>query len=331
MRSITPQSGSDRLIADFKQHLTQAAGLRPATTKRWMVWARQFLRRQFGERGRGIVLSRLTPLTVLHYFLEKARKCSPGQLQSMASGLRSFFRFLLGSGRAAVDLSEGIPSVATGGRENLPDYLSGDQLKQVLRIAHEDETPVGLRDHALMLCLAKMALRAGEVARLKLDDVNWHRGVLILAQTKGRRERQLPLPEEVGKALVQYLRRGRPVTAHRHLFVSSWRAIPMSADGVSRVARRMIARSGVKPQGQAGAHLFRRTAASHLVQRGVSVKEVADLLGHSSLKTTMVYAQVNLPMLRELARPWPTRSSGPPIRESSRGVMSTRARCSPPR
>jgi site-specific recombinase XerD len=295
------------LVDDYKQHLTKAAGLRPATTERWMFWARQFLCRQFGKTGGSIVLSRLMPLTVLHYFLEKAREYSPGQLQSMASGLRSFFRFLWGSSRSALDLSQGIPSVATGGREHLPDYLSGDQLRQVLRVAKEDETPVGLRDHALMLCLAKLALRAGEVARLKLDDVNWHQGVLILAQTKGRRERQLPLPEEVGKALVRYLRHGRPVTAHRHLFVSSWRAVPMSADGVSRVTRKMIGRAGLKPQGQAGAHLFRRTAASHLVQRGVSIKEVADLLGHGSLKTTMAYAQVNLPMLRELARPWPTR------------------------
>lgn len=306
VRSNTSRPGIDPLIDGYKRHLIEAAGLRPATTKRWMAWARLFLRRPFGRRG-GVALARLTPLTVLHYFLEGARNYSPGQLQSMASGLRCFFRFLLGSGRTAVDLSQGIPSVATGGRENLPDYLSGDQLKQVLQVAPEDESPVGLRDHALLLCLAQLALRAGEVARLKLNDVNWHQGVLILAQTKGRRERRLPLPDEVGKALVQYLRHGRPVTTHRHLFVSSWRAIPMSADGVSRVARRMIARSGVKPQGQAGAHLFRRTAASHLVQRGVSIKEVADLLGHGSLKTTMAYAQVNLPMLRELARPWPTR------------------------
>jgi site-specific recombinase XerD len=246
-------------------------------------------------------LSQLTAQTLLHYFLEQSFLPSTARLQSMGSGLRSFCRFLVLSARTTTDLSVGIPRIASGGRPGLPTYLTTQELARLFD-SQDSTTPIGRRDQAIVFCLGKLALRAGEVARLCLEDLDWRAGTLRLAQTKGRRERQLPLPAAVGRALARYLRSGRPKTPSRSLFVSAHGGKPLSAESVSRVAGRSLKQAGLPGK---GAHLLRRTVASHLVQQGVSLKAVADLLGHRSLDTTRVYAQVNLPMLRQVMQPWP--------------------------
>jgi len=152
--------------------------------------------------------------------------------------------------------------------------------------------------------LARLGLRAGEVARLSLDDLNWRNGWLRLAAPKARRERHLPLPSEVGHALASYLRSAPPNGATRLLFRTARGQRPLSSAWLSQRAGAAMARAGLGAPGK-GAHLLRRTFATHLVQQGASLKAVADLLGHASLSTTQVYAKVNLPMLRAVAQPWP--------------------------
>ena len=236
-------------------------------------------------------------------YLQQGAYFPPGQLQSLASALRSFCRFLCVSGRHVRDLSAALPPISNHHREALPSYLSREQLQQLLQ-AFDRRTLVGQRDYAIVLCLARLGLRAGEVARLTLDDVDWRAGRIRLAHPKGRRERLLPLPEELGRAMATYLQHRRPAKAGRALFVSLRDGGHMSSDAVSARAVAALQRAAIHSPHK-GAHLLRRTLASHLVQQGASLKAVADLLGHASLTTTQVYAKVNLPMLRQVAQPWP--------------------------
>ena len=156
----------------------------------------------------------------------------------------------------------------------------------------------------MVFCPAKLGLRAGEVARLVLKDLDWHRGILRLTQTKGRRERLLPLSPEVGQALAHYLRHGRPATTQRQVFVTLPGGAALSSLAISQLTVRALERAHlVFPR--PGAHLLRRTFATHLIQKGVGCKAIADLPGHRQLNTTQVYAQVSWPMLQAVAQPWP--------------------------
>ncbi|MGH9278299.1 MAG: tyrosine-type recombinase/integrase [Acidimicrobiales bacterium] len=158
-----------------------------------------------------------------------------------------------------------------------------------------------------MLCLATLGLRPGELANLCLDDIDWRAGTVALRHRKTRRGAVLPSPREAGRALVAYLRRERPVTESRHVFVQHRkprRGQPISANAVSEVVARALRRAHVEAS-LFGAYVFRHTVASRMVRRGASLKEVADLLGHSSLDSSAIYAKVDLPALREVALPWP--------------------------
>jgi len=213
-------------------------------------------------------------------------------------------RFLCLSGRHPEDLSAAVPRIADPGREDLPGYLSVEELERLLG-GIAPNTLAGKRERALLLSLARLGLRAAEVARLTLEDLHWETGTLRLAQTKGRRERCLPLPREVGQALACYLRQRPSETTSRRVFLTLHGGRPLSASAVSALAVTAVKRAGLS-RGRPGAHLLRRTVASHLVQRGASLKAVADWLGHRSLHTTQIYAKVNLPMLQSVALPWPS-------------------------
>jgi len=165
-------------------------------------------------------------------------------------------------------------------------------------------TPSDLRNYAAVLCLATLGLRIGELARLALDDIDWRTGTVRLAQTKSRRDRQLPLPAEVGRALVRYLRQARPDTESRQVFACLQDGKPLNPESLSSMTTRAMERAGITAA-RKGPHLLRKTLASHLVQRGITLKAVADLLGHTNLNTTQIYAKVDLPLLRQIAMPWP--------------------------
>ena len=303
MKLIASQSRIDRLVDDYQQHLTDVAGLRPNTCKQWTFFTRLFLKAQFKPKVPGWQPRQLQPGVLLNFVLQQGKHYPPGALQSLASALRSFCRFLCVTGRHPRDLSAALPAISGHHREDLPRYLSSTQLKRLLAV-FDRRTLLGKRDYAVVLSLARLGLRAGEVAGLTLDDLDWRHGQLRLAAPKGRRERRLPLPEEVGKALAAYLRSAPPTGPNRQIFRTGRGQRPLRSDWLSQRVGAAMARAGVGAPGR-GAHLLRRTFATHLVQQGVSLKAVADLLGHASLSTTQVYAKVNLPMLRQVAQPWP--------------------------
>jgi site-specific recombinase XerD len=227
-------------------------------------------------------------------------------MKTVRTALRSFFRFLRVEGLADERLEAAIPTVAYWRLSTLPRCLRDDQLEQVLA-SWDATTPCGHRDRAIVVCLATLGLRPGEVADLCLEDLDWRAGTIHLRTRKTRRGAVLPLPREAGRAIVAYLRHERPTTDERRVFVQhlgSRRGTPISSTAVSEVVARALRRAHVDAP-RAGAYLFRHTLASRLVRKGASLKEVADFLGHRSLDTTTIYAKLDLPALREVALPWP--------------------------
>jgi integrase/recombinase XerD len=303
MKAIAYQSPIDLLVEDYQEHLLHVAGLQPSTCQKWSFFVRLFLKAQFEPRARKLPLRQLEPGALLNFVLQQGKHYPPGQLQSLASALRSFCRYLCARGHHPRDLSAALPTISGWHREDLPRYLSPAQLQQLLE-SFDRRTSLGKRDYAITLCLARLGLRAGEVARLSLEDVDWRQGRLRLAAPKGRRERHLPLPQEVGQALAAYLRRVPRRGLSRALFRTRGGQRPLRSGWLSQRVGAALVRAGLGASGKA-AHLLRRTFATHLIQQGASLKAVADLLGHASLSTTQVYAKVNLPMLRAVAQPWP--------------------------
>jgi site-specific recombinase XerD len=169
-----------------------------------------------------------------------------------------------------------------------------------------DQTATGRRNYAILSLLSRLGLRAKEVARLRLEDIDWINGSLLARSSKTHCQRILPLPQDVGEALLAYLRNGRPQTTDREVFLTAlppYRPLKTSA-AISVTVKRLMARAGIKRQ-SAGAHLLRHSAATQMVNRGASFKEVADVLGHRQLQTTGIYAKLDLAALSEVALPWP--------------------------
>jgi site-specific recombinase XerD len=260
------------------------------------------LRDQFKPKGSNLDFEKITPKVLLNYLLEQRQRLCLQTLQCVASSLRSFCRFLCLRGHVRGDLSHAVPRVASHGRDNFPTYLTRREVNRLLAGVN-GSSAAQKRNYAIVLCLAKLGLRVGEVAQLTLEDINWRNGSLRSVQTKGRRERVLPLPAELGRALTGYLRQARPSSFSRRVFLSLQDGRPLSATGISAMTTKAMARVGITHPGK-GPHLLRHTVASHLVQQGTALKSVADLLGHRSLSTTQAYAKVNLAVLRRIAAPW---------------------------
>lgn len=303
MNSIVLKHSIDLLVEAYQKHLLNVAGLQPSSCYKWSRFVRLFLQAQFKRSVAKAALDQLTPALFLNYVLDQAKRWQPGHLQSMASALRSFCRFLCVSGRLPRDLSTALPAISGAHREELPTYLSPKQVTTLLK-SFDRRTVMGRRDYAMVLCLVRLGLRAGEVASLKLEDLDWANGLLLLRSPKSRRDRQLPISQDVGAALTAYLRVAGATEPSRVVFRNYYTLKPLTRSGVSdRVAVALDRAKIHAPLGRA--HLLRRTFATHLVQRGVSLKAVADCLGHAGLHTTQTYAKVNLPMLREVVQPWP--------------------------
>ena len=304
MKHIVLSSEEAKLLREFGKHLLSTQGLAPRTCAARLFYAREFFQWRRKSKPPKLKPKELTPEVLLHYVLQRSAKDSPVRLQAVASALRCFGRFLRFSGRSHRDLSSALPRVASPSRSCLPDYLRPEQLSTLLR-SIDITTASGLRNYAIVLCLSRLGLRAAEVAGLNLQQIQWRRGVIDLGAGKGRRERQLPLPKDVGQALARYLQRRQLRTDSRRVFCAIRTGKELSPPAVGQVARRALSQAGIGVA-RSGAHVLRRTLASHLVQRGVSLKAIADLLGHRCLDTTRIYANLNHSMLLEVSGPWPT-------------------------
>nr|WP_246252745.1 site-specific integrase [Mesorhizobium camelthorni] len=223
----------------------------------------------------------------------------------MCTGLRSFLRYLHAEGLVDDDLASAVPSLRTWKHATLPTFLTAPQLDAVL--AHCDRsTAAGRRDYAILLMLVRLGLRANEVATLKLDDIDWESGLFSI-QGKGRQQAVMPLPTDVGTAIVDYLQNGRPSSACRQVFLRAdtpCTAFP-SAGGVVLIARRAIKRAGISGLAHHGSHVFRHTLATSMIRTGATLTEIGQILRHQHHDTTRIYAKVDLPRLRMLSLAWP--------------------------
>jgi integrase/recombinase XerD len=294
----------DALVEAYRQHQRRTRGLREGTLDGYERLVRMFIRAALGEDP--VDPSGLSPSDVVGFVAAMQGRFSPCSMKAVRTALRSFFRFLRFEGLCDDQLERAVPRVAHWRLSTLPRYLSDAQLSRLLA-SLDASTPYGRRDRAIVLCLASLGLRPGELANLCLEDIDWRGGSIRLRERKTRQGAVVPLPRDAGRAIVAYLREERPVTDERRVFVQhrgAGRGRRLSGNTVSAVVVRALDRAGVQsPLG--GGYVLRHTVASRLVRRGANLKEVADFLGHRSLDTTAIYAKLDLVALREVALPWP--------------------------
>ena len=240
--------------------------------------------------------------------LTRGGSVSPGQVGNESTALRSYLQFLETQGLCRPGLAGAVPTIRRKPAAELPRYAEEESIEALIASC-DPSTPAGLRDRAILLLLARLALRAGEITALHPGDVDW-RQALVTVRGKSRRPAALPLPQEVGDALRDYLLRARPRTAGETLFVQC-RApyAALSSAAVHGIVRRAMKRAGVRCEGRPAVHMFRHSRATHLLRGGTSPEAVGALLRHQSLATTAQYARVDVPMLLEVAQPWPGGSS----------------------
>jgi integrase/recombinase XerD len=302
-RPTSPPTPVEAILELYRGHLRNSCGLAESTCSYRLRYARGFLRSKFGDGP--VNWGALRPEDLMAFTAEYAARCRPGSAQVAASSLRSLLRFLQLHGYCAPALVAAVPHIPRWPLDHLPKTMSEDQLRRFLD-GFDRSTPTGLRDYAMARCQVDLGPRASEVLALHLEDLDWRGGALRITGGKIGRARELPLPQAVGRAIVEYLRRGRPVTTCRHVFVRH--TVPVGGALGPALMRGVIRRAFARVEGCShgtGTHVLRHTAATRLHRRGASLKEVADLLGHRSLDTTAIYTKVDLPALAAVALPWP--------------------------
>jgi site-specific recombinase XerD len=295
----------DELLARYRDYLLTERGLTAGTARGYMDAVRPFVAGRL--RGEVLDVAGVTAADVIAFVLVVCSGRAPGSAKLIVCALRSLLGWLHLTGTVPVSLAGAVPSVAGWRLSNLPKGLEPGQLRKLL-VSCDRRTPTGRRDYAIMLLLSRLGLRAGEVARLGLDDIDWRRGELAILG-KGNRAERLPLPADVGAAITAYLRRGRPATAEgRSVFVrihAAHRAL--TTGGVTMVVFDAAKRAGL---GKMHAHRLRHTAATTMLHAGSPLAEVGRVLRHRSPLTTAIYAKVDRDALAVLARPWPVDAAG---------------------
>ena len=217
--------------------------------------------------------------------------------------MRAFLRFLVATGQCSESLLQAVPQFAHYQLASTPRFLEPEELERVIG-ACSDKNAVGARDRAVILLLARLGLRASEVAELTFDDIDWNNGRIVVCG-KGRRREWLPLPQQIGDAIIGYLRRGRPPLQVPQVFTSVLAPHrPMTRFAVTHVVRSALRRAGVKAP-ISGAHLLRHSAATAMLRKGATLAGVAAVLRHRSPRTTAHYAKIDFGLLGEIAQPWP--------------------------
>ena len=292
----------DNMLQEFQQHLIEQRNLVPITIQTYLGTVEHFLIHCYTAKP--LKLDTLSVQEITDYMLQQARHYSAGQTQLIASGLRNFFRFLLQQGITNTNFAQCVLTPARRQLSTLPKFIKADDVELLLQ-SFNQETPAGRRNFAILQLLAQLGLRSGEVASLTLDDINWDEGIITVGGKGGHKD-QLPLPQEVGQAIANYLCNGRPSCSTRHVFVRLRAPLRGFFNGaaVGTIVCRALNRAGLHPALK-GAHLLRHSLATRLLREGASLTEIGELLRHRNLYTTQIYAKVDEIALRRLAHPWP--------------------------
>jgi len=235
--------------------------------------------------------------------LSRTKGKSRSAVKEVVSVTRVFLRYLIAQGRCRTGMDDAVPTFAMWRLSALPRYLPPADIERVIASCNRD-TAVGLRDRAAVLLLARLGLRAGDILNMDLEHIDWM-DASIRVSGKSRTEVKLPLTQEVGDAVLEYLRRGRPPTTDPHVFVTMQAPVgPLHTSSVSAIVARAIARAGIESRFR-GAHVLRHSAATDMLRQGATLQQVGVVLRHQYLDTTAHYAKVDLQRLRNIALPWP--------------------------
>jgi site-specific recombinase XerD len=305
--TLRPELKRDHSYAALLQqryvtYLRSERGLAEETVGSYRMWVSELVRYHFGTAARPAPASGLDARAVQDFLLERTRTLSPGTAQLVATALRSFLRFLFLCGEIRLDLALAVPAVPTRRQAGTHPYLCPEEVERLLD-ACDRKTANGRRDHAILLLLARLGVRACEVAALELGDLRW-RSAEIVVRGKGQVLEHVPLLPDVGAALALYLREGRPKSKCRSVFLrNDAPRVGLTPDGVGWVVRRALARAGLRPP-RRGSHLLRFSLATTMIRRGASMAEIGEVLRHRSPETTEIYAKVDFEALRAVALPW---------------------------
>jgi site-specific recombinase XerD len=295
-------TAQSRIVAEFQSYLLQERGLSPLTLLNYVPVVEQFLDERFDNKALNFAMLRAPHVT--GFVMRHAHQLSPVRAGLMVTALRSFFRYLRHRGAIATDLAGCVPTVPNWSLSTLPRFLPAATVEHILECC-DRKTSVGRRNHAILLLLARLGVRAGEVVGLSLDDIDWSTGQITI-RGKGGKSAQLPLAADVGAALAAYLRHDRPRSATRSVFLRH--RAPLVGFGnsstISSLVRRALKHAGVE-SAHTGAHVLRHSLATSLLRQGGSLDEIGELLRHQSPNTTAIYAKVDVTALHTLALPWP--------------------------
>ena len=296
-----PEGPLEELMADYRRFLLIERRL----SKHTVLDAYEPAARLFLAGSDGLGLERLRAADVAAFLVRECPRCSASGARDLVCALRSFLRYLHLAGLIGAPLAWAVPSVADLRDRSLPRGLEPAAIKKLL-VSCDRRTLIGRRDYAVLLLLSRLGLRAGEVAAIELDDIDWRAG-LLLVRGKGGRHDMLPLPVDVGEALVAYLRR-RPRCECRALFLR----VTAPREGMNRCTVAWVVRAACDRAAlpRVGAHRLRHTTATEMLRRGASLAEIGQVLRHREQKTTAIYAKVDRKALRRLARPWPSQEGG---------------------
>jgi integrase len=297
-----PSSPSQRLADRYRAFLKEKRGLDRSTIYNYSRHIERFLAEQFGT-GR-VKLRTLGTSHIATFIRRQAPRGGRGLAAQMGTGLRSFFRFARHRGLISSDLAAVVPAIPNWEMSGPPKHLPIEAVQRVLA-ASERSTLQGKRDYAILLLLARLGLRAGEILALQLDDIDWVNGQLTVRSKKGDGWARLPLPIDVGRALARYLK-VRPTSPYRNVFIRGYAPYKpfVASASISVLARKAFERAGVK-SAHTGAHVFRHSLATAMLRRGASLDEIGRVLRHRNPNSTAIYAKVDLKALRGLALPWP--------------------------
>jgi integrase len=298
-----PSTAAERWLMAFEQHLVQVVGAAFNTRKKYVSLAKRFVGQQFGD---GPVDWGLLQADHVAAFVTREAETKRGFGRKAAPvAIRAVLRFLVYSGDIRAGLEAAVPTIRNWKHAALPRHITAGDLDRVLD-SFRDASPRSRRNLAILLLLARLGIRANEVVQLRLGDIDWRGARLVIRRGKNRTERVLPLSQEVGDALAEYVTKARPRTDSPVVFLTyrpPYRPLA-GPSAVSTMAKRALLGIGFTPGPRIGAHTFRHTVASVMVSNGATFKEVADVLGHESLQTTGIYAKLDLKSLTAVALPW---------------------------
>ena len=295
-------TSAERCAQAYEHYLREIRGLAKATIVNYVPFIRSFLKDCFDDGP--VMLSHLCAGDVVRFVQRQAARLHQKRAKLLTCALRSFLRYVRYRGKTKLDLAAAVPIVANWSMSSIPRAITEDQVRHLLT-SIDRRTAIGRRDYAILLLLARLGLRSGEVASLELGDIDWKAGQLSVRGKTGQRS-ELPLTAEVGKAIAAYLRRGRPHSTSRRVFLRAKAPVRgfRGASGVGSIVRHRLQRAGIDAP-TLGAHQFRHGLASSLLRHGASLGEIGELLGHHNPETTKIYIKVDLDALRTLALPWP--------------------------